>query len=66
MIRLTRLNDQEIVINCVQIECIDIIPESKIIMMNGKFYIVKESVEEIIKKSLEYNAKINTISSKMF
>ena len=66
MIRLTRLNDQEIVINCAQIECIDIIPESKIIMMNGKFYIVKESVEEIIKKSLDYNEKINTISSKMF
>ncbi|MEF9941548.1 MAG: flagellar FlbD family protein [Lachnospiraceae bacterium] len=65
MIQLTRLNDKILVINSAQIECIDIIPESKIIMMNGKFYIVKESAEEIIEKSIEYNAKINALSRKM-
>ncbi|MEG0189584.1 MAG: flagellar FlbD family protein [Lachnospiraceae bacterium] len=65
MIQLTRLNDKMLVINSAQIECIDIIPESKIIMMNGKFYIVKESAEEIIEKSIEYNAKINALSRKM-
>ena len=65
MIRLTKLNEQEIVLNCMQIECIEIIPESKIIMMNGKFYIVKECVDEIIQKTIEYNAKVNTLSRKM-
>lgn len=64
MIRLTRLNEEEIIINCAQIECIEIIPESKIIMMNGRFYIVKESADEIIKKSAEYYAGITKIRKK--
>ena len=37
---------------------IETIPESKVIMMNGRFHIVKESVEEIIEKTIEYNSKI--------
>lgn len=58
MIILTKFNDEKVVINCRQIESIELIPESKIVMMNGKFHIVKESVEEIIGKTVEYNRKI--------
>lgn len=58
MIMLTKLNNEKIVLNSSQIESIELIPESKIIMMNGKFYIVKESAEDIIKKTIEYNGKI--------
>lgn len=42
MICLTRLNDEEFVINCNQIERIETIPESNVIMVNGKHYVVKE------------------------
>ena len=59
MIVLTKLNNQQILLNCAQIEAVELIPESKIIMMNGKFYIVKESAEEIIEKTIEYNGKIH-------
>ena len=41
MIMLTKLNDNKIVLNCDQIESVELIPESKVIMMNGKFFIVK-------------------------
>lgn len=58
MIMLTKLNDEKIVLNSAQIEGVELIPESKVIMMNGKFYIVKESAEEIIEKAIEYNGKI--------
>ena len=58
MIILTKLNDEKIVLNSAQIEGVELIPESKVIMMNGKFYIVKESAEEIIEKTIEYNGKI--------
>lgn len=58
MIRLTKLNKEEFIINSNQIECIEIIPESKVILMNKDFYIVKESADEIINKIIEYNAKI--------
>ena len=59
MIMLTKLNKGKIVINEAQIECIELIPESKILMTNGKFYIVKEDAEEIIAKTIEYNGKIH-------
>lgn len=58
MIMLTKLNDNKIVLNCDQIESVELIPESKVIMMNGKFFIVKESAEDIIDKTIEYNKKI--------
>ena len=58
MITLTTVNNERIVLNSRQIELIETIPESKVIMMNGRFHIVKESVEEIIEKTIEYNSKI--------
>ena len=58
MIMLTKINNEKIVLNSAQIEGIELIPESKILMMNGKFYIVKESAGEIIEKTIEYNGKI--------
>ena len=59
MIMLTKLNDSKVVLNSAQIESIELIPESKVVMMNGKFFLVKESAEEIIEKSIEYNGKIH-------
>ena len=58
MIALTKINGEIIVINSKQIEHIDVIPESKITMMNGKYYIVRESVEEIIQKEIQFYRQI--------
>ena len=44
-----------------QIQCIEMIPESKIVMMNRDYFIVKESPEQIIKRISEYNAKIQDV-----
>ena len=37
------------------------IPEVKITMMNHDFFLVRETVEEIIQKIAEYNAKVQDI-----
>lgn len=58
MIKLTKLNNEEFVINCYQIMTIDIIPESKITLMNKEHFIVKESVDEIIDRIVEYNRRL--------
>lgn len=58
MITVTKLNNEKVVVNSLQIEAIELIPESKIVMMNGKFCIVKESAEEIIEKTIEYYANV--------
>ncbi len=65
MIRLTRLNDEEFVINCRQIERVESIPESNVILISGKHYVVKESVDEIINRVIEYNARIYAFAQKM-
>lgn len=54
MIKLTKLNGEKFVLNCEQIVAIESIPESKIILHNLSFYIVRETPDEIIQKSVEY------------
>lgn len=61
VIKLTKLNGETFVLNCVQVEVIESIPESKVILMNKEFFIVRESPEEIIDKVMEYYAKIETL-----
>ena len=61
MIVLTKRNHETFVVNHLQIEYIETIPESKIVMMNHDFYLVRESVEEIIDKIAKYNAKVMDI-----
>ncbi len=57
MIVLTKMNKDKFLVNHNQIEFIECIPECKIVMMNHDYYIVRETVEEIIQKITDYNAK---------
>ena len=58
MIVLTKRNGEKFLLNHNQIMTVEQIPESKIVMMNRDFYIVKETPEDIIQKIQEYNAKV--------
>jgi len=58
MIFLTKLNGEEFVLNCGQIQMIELIPESKVVLMNQEFFIVKESPKEIVDRAAEYEASI--------
>ena len=61
MIVLTKRNHEKFLVNHLQIEYIETIPESKIVMMNHDYYLVRETVEEIIDKIAKYNAKVMDI-----
>ena len=61
MILLTKRNREKFLLNHTQIKCIESIPEVKITMMNHDFFLVRESVEEIIDKIADYNAKVQDI-----
>lgn len=54
MIKLTRLDDTEIVINANLIEYIEATPDTVITMTTGRKYIVKESVDEVIEKAEKF------------
>lgn len=62
MIYLTRLSGEKFILNCREIERIEMIPESKVIMNNGKYYIVEEAADEIIQRVIEYNGKIQSFA----
>lgn len=62
MIRLTKLNGEEFILNCRHIERIELIPESKVILGNGKYYLVAESVDEIIRRTIDYNGQIQSFA----
>lgn len=58
MIHLTKLNGEPLILNCKMIEYLEIIPETKIVMMNGKFHLVKESADTVIDRAVNYYARI--------
>ena len=62
MIVLTKMNKEKFLLNHAQIEYIESIPETRIVMMNHDFYIVQETMEQIIAKIAEYNAKVMDIN----
>lgn len=58
MIILHKLNKEEIVLNSNHIEIIETIPETKITLTTGRYYLVVQSPEEVVKRIIEYNRKI--------
>lgn len=50
MIRVTRLNGEVLYLNILQIESIECIPETKIKMMNGYYYLVKDKAESVVEQ----------------
>lgn len=65
MIVLTKMNTDMFLINHNQIECIELIPETKIVMMNRDYYLVQETADEVVRKIMEYNAKVMDINRKL-
>ena len=50
MIKVIRLNGEILYLNLFQIEYMESIPETKIKMMNGNYYLVKDTGDSIIKQ----------------
>ena len=58
MITLTKLNGVSFVLNCDLIEQVSANPDTTVDLTNGNFYIVKETVDDIVKKTIEYRRDI--------
>ncbi len=61
MIRLTKLNRSSFVLNCELIETIESTPDTVISTINGKKYVVAESIDEVVDKVIQYKGNINRI-----
>lgn len=54
MIRLTRLNDREFIVNAEMIEFVESTPDTMISLISGKKIMVTESVDQVIERVIEY------------
>lgn len=61
MIKLTRLDNREMVINADLIETIEATPDSIITLLTGKKIIVKDTVDEIVEKVVKYREVVKPI-----
>ncbi|MCL2398211.1 MAG: flagellar FlbD family protein [Defluviitaleaceae bacterium] len=57
MIAITKLNDQEMIINCDLIELIESTPDTTITMNTGRKIIVKESVDYVMEQIMAYKKR---------
>ena len=58
MIKVTRLNGKEYYINPHQIESVEIHPDTTLVLLSGKSVVVKERVDELIDRIVEYRRRI--------
>ena len=58
MITLHRLNGSEVVLNSQHIQTVEKTPDTVILMTDGKRFVVKESVEEVVDRVIDFNSKI--------
>lgn len=58
MIKLTRLNGSVYVLNSSLIETVEATPDTIITTVDGRKYVCKESVDEVIRKVIEFEGSI--------
>lgn len=61
MVKLTRLNDSKVVVNADLIEFVEALPDTIITLTTGQKIMVKESVEEVISRVVEFKRLIHNI-----
>jgi flagellar protein FlbD len=61
MIKVTRLDGTEYFINPHQIECIEINPDTSLVMLSGKHHIVREDADEVLARIDAYRRRLNPV-----
>lgn len=59
MIKVTKINDDVIAVNADIIEFIEVTPDTMITLTTGRKVIVKESLDTVIEKIVDYRCNCN-------
>lgn len=62
MIQVTQLNGKQYWINPHQIESMEVNPDVTLLMLSGKHVVVRETVEQVLERIIEYRRKIGSFS----
>ena len=58
MIKLTRLNNKEFYFNSDIIETMEVTPDTVITTVQGKKFVVADSIDEVIDRIVEYRGRV--------
>lgn len=61
MIKLTRLNGQSFVVNAELIRTVEALPDTTIKLINGDHLIVRESMEDVVERAIEYGRALRRL-----
>jgi flagellar protein FlbD len=61
MIKVTRLDGTVYFINPHQIECIEVNPDTTLVMLSGKHHILRESVDDVLAEIDEYRKRLSPL-----
>lgn len=62
MIELTRFNGERFVLNADQIETVEATPDTLVRLLSGKKFVVRETVETVVERALEYARRVHCIA----
>ncbi len=63
MIRVTRINHHEIILNSDLIEQIEMVPDTMIALTNGQRLFVEETADEIVERVVEFRQRVFGVRS---
>lgn len=62
MISVTRLNGHQVVVNAELIKLLESTPDTMITLINGERIIVKEALDEIVRRAVEYMRQLRAFA----
>jgi len=62
MICVTRLNDKKFILNAEIIRTVEENPDTIITLVSGEHMVVKESMKEIVKRTIEYGRHLRKLT----
>lgn len=63
MIKLTRLNNQIVVVNPDHIYAADAVPDTVLHLIGGETILVRESLDELIERAIDYRRRIRGMAA---
>jgi flagellar protein FlbD len=63
MIKVTRLDGKEYYINPHQIESIEMRPDTTLLMLSGKYVVIREPADEVIDRIVAYRRRIGAFKN---
>jgi flagellar protein FlbD len=61
MIKVTRLNGKEFVVNAELIQYVEATPDTVITLVNHEKLVVKEPVDEVVRRTVEYGRSLRVM-----